>query len=49
MGAKFYTLRKAKVFSSAATDFWSITKGNHVKYVDEMCSVEMAWADFLRV
>ena len=48
VSAKFYTLGRAKVFSSIETDFWSSTKGNHVKYVDEMCQVEMAWAEFLR-
>ena len=37
VGASFYILRRAKVFSSVATDFWSSTLGNHVKYVDEMC------------
>ena len=37
------------MFSSVATDFWSSTKNSHVKYVDEMYLVELAWADFLKV
>ena len=49
MGAKLYILGRAKVFSSVATDFWSSTIGNQVKYVDEICYVKKAWADFLRV
>ena len=49
MGAKPYILRRAKVFSSVATDFEPSITINHVKCVDEMCQLEMGWADFQRV
>ena len=37
VGAKLYILGRAKVFSSAATDFGPSNIGNHVIYDDEMC------------
>lgn len=46
-GAKFYILGRPKVFSSVATYFGPSTIGNDVKYVDKMCTVDMACADFL--